>query len=115
LVAEIESFKTLAGAARMGLGAIVVPRSVAEGLARRDKLMVRPFGEPDIHITLSLCVTTQDKPSAAVRVVHGLALKLGQEIAVRLTPTQPPHKTDQAVVGRRAKRRPPVAHAPASG
>jgi LysR family nitrogen assimilation transcriptional regulator len=114
LVAEIESFETLAGAARMGLGAIVVPRSVAEDLAARDKLLVRPFGEPDIHITLSLCVTTQDKPSAAARVVHGLALKLGQAIAVRLTQTQVVHGTDQAVVGRRAKRRAPVAHAPAS-
>jgi LysR family transcriptional regulator, nitrogen assimilation regulatory protein len=114
LVAEIESFETLAGAARMGLGAIVIPRSVAEHLARRDKLLVRPFGEPDIHITLTLCVTAQDKPSVAARVVHGLALKLGQEIAAQLTPAQPPHKTDQAAVGRRAKRRPPVAHAPAS-
>jgi len=115
LIAEIESFATLASAARMGLGAIVVPRSVAEDLAQRDNLMVRPFGEPDIHITLSLCVTTQDKLSAAARIVHGLALKLGQAIAIRLTPTQPARKPDQAVGERRAKRRPPVAHAPASG
>jgi LysR family transcriptional regulator, nitrogen assimilation regulatory protein len=115
LVAEIESFETLAGAARMGIGAIVVPRSVAEDLARQDKLLVRPFGEPDIHITLSLCVTTQDKPSTAARIVHGLALTLGQAIAARLTPAQPSRKPDQPAAGRHAKRRPPVARAPASG
>ena len=83
LLAEIESFETLAGAARTGLGAIVAPRSVAEHLARRDRLLVRPFGEPNINITLSLCVTAQDMPSTAARV-YVLALQFGKEIAARL-------------------------------
>ncbi len=80
LVAEIESFETLANAARMGVGAIVLPRSVALSLAERDGLRVREFGGPDARITLSLCMAGQDEPSAAIRAVHGMARELGQNI-----------------------------------
>lgn len=115
LLAEIESFETLAGAARTGLGAIVAPRSVAEHLARRDRLLVRPFGEPNINITLSLCVTAQDMPSTAARVVHGLALQFGKEIAARLSAVNaPPRDADRTVGARLARRRNPVALGPAS-
>ena len=112
LLAEIESFETLSGAARRGLGAIVVPRSVAEALAQRDGLAVRPFGEPDIRIVLSLCVTAQEQPSAASEAVYRLALALGRDIAGRFNLAQ---GADQALVEHRARRRSSTAHSPAPG
>jgi LysR family nitrogen assimilation transcriptional regulator len=115
VLAEIESFETLSGAARMGLGAIVAPRSVAEALAERDGLAVRPFGEPDIRITLSLCVTTKQQPSAASDAVYRLALALGRDLAVGINPATGARGADRASVEHRARRRPPGVGAPASG
>lgn len=70
IVAEIESFETLAAAVMEGLGGTILPRSVAMGLARPD-LAVRRFGTPSTRITLSV-VTPLDEAgqSEAARAVH---------------------------------------------
>lgn len=76
IVAEIESFETLAAAVGEGLGATVLPQSVAAHLAETHGLALRRFGRSPANVTLSLS-TAEDAPrSAAARVIHGLVAEL---------------------------------------
>jgi LysR family nitrogen assimilation transcriptional regulator len=77
VVAEIESFETLIDAVRCGIGATILPMSVAMDLAKTGELSTGPFGASPSTVTLSLC-TAEDEgaPSAAVRVVHALVGQL---------------------------------------
>ena len=76
IVAEIESFETLAAAVVEGLGATVLPRSVAASFAEPD-LALRRFGTPPTRITLWL-VTPADETerSEAARAIHRLLARL---------------------------------------
>lgn len=76
IVAEIESFETLAAAVGEGLGATVLPYSVAAHLAETHGLALRQFGRSPTGVTLSLS-TAEDAPqSAAVEVIHRLVAEL---------------------------------------
>ena len=76
IVAEIESFETLAAAVRDGLGATVLPRSVAAALAGEHGLAFRQFGAPATAITLSLSTADSAVVSEAARVVRHLVADL---------------------------------------
>lgn len=104
VVAEIESFETLAAAVCQGLGATVLPRSVAADLARDGGLALRPFGRPPVAITLSLSTAEPAVPSAAARAVHALVTALAVDGA---QPGAAPR-----TAARRARYRPPAAPAP---
>lgn len=72
LVAEIESFETLAAATADGLGATVLPHSVAVDLADGHGLVLRQFGSRPTAITLSLSTASGAAPSDAARAIHKL-------------------------------------------
>lgn len=76
IVAEIESFETLAAAVAEGLGATVLPDTVARSLAASPDLVVRRFGTPPTSIGLSLVTAGPDALSEAAQVVHDLLLDL---------------------------------------
>ncbi len=76
VVAEIESFETLAAAVAEGLGSTVLPFSVAAALAQQAGLRLRPFGAPATDITLSLSTVADGPLSDAARVIHRLVADL---------------------------------------
>ncbi len=76
VVAEIESFETLAGAVAEGLGATVLPRPIAAELAARHDLGLRQFGAPPTAISLSLSTAEGTTMSDAARLVHRLVADL---------------------------------------
>ena len=76
IVAEIESFETLAAAVAEGLGATVLPRAVATAFAGEHGLAYRQFGAPATAITLSLSTADSIAVSEAARVIHRLVAGL---------------------------------------
>lgn len=73
VVAEIESYETLAAAVAEGVGATVLPRPVAAPLATRTDIVLRRFGTSPTRITLSLVTPSDDADrSEAARAVHSL-------------------------------------------
>lgn len=76
VVAEIESFETLAAAVAEGLGATVLPLSVAAALAEQAGLRLHQFGDPATAMTLSLSTAEDTSPSDAARVIHRLLAEL---------------------------------------
>ena len=76
VVAEIESFETLAAAVAEGLGATVLPHPVATSLAGEHDLTLRQFGAPATTITLSLSTADGASASEAARVIHQLVADL---------------------------------------
>jgi LysR family nitrogen assimilation transcriptional regulator len=76
VVAEIESFETLAAAVVEGLGATVLPRPLAAAMAATHRLGLRQFGSPATAITLSLSTADDTAASEAARVIHRLVADL---------------------------------------
>jgi LysR family nitrogen assimilation transcriptional regulator len=86
VIAEIESFETLAAAVRAGLGATILPESVARDLAAEAGLRLRAFGGPRTQLPLSLCITEEESHSAAVLAVYGLVTEMARGIASTALP-----------------------------
>ncbi len=76
VVAEIESFETLAAAVAEGLGVTVLPRPLAAALATTHRLGLRQFGSPATVITLSLSTADGTAASEAAQVIHRLVADL---------------------------------------
>ena len=76
VLAEIESFETLASAVKAGLGATILPDAAARELALEGGLRLRAFGGPRTSIGLSLCSVEGDSPSTAVQAVLALAREM---------------------------------------
>lgn len=76
LVAEIESFQTLSAAVLRGLGATVLPRSIAATLGEQARLSTRPFGASATRAALTLCTPAEEMDSEAGRAVYRLACDL---------------------------------------
>lgn len=76
IVAEIESFETLAAAVAEGLGATVFPSPVATGLASEHGLTWRQFGAPPTLINLVLSTAEDSWLSDAAKVIHRLVAEL---------------------------------------
>ena len=81
IVAEVESFETLAAAVAEGLGVTVLPRPVAAGLAAAHGLKLRQFGASSTAITLVLSTAEGGALSDAARVVHQLVADLAARSA----------------------------------
>ena len=88
ILAEIESFQTLAAAVLRGLGATILPRSIAAALDPRTPLAMRPFGSTTTRAALTLCTPAEDMDSEAGRAVYRLACDLADRTP--LTPPEPP-------------------------
>ncbi len=107
LVAEIESFETLAGAVRHGFGATILPLSVARSLAAEelsepDDWGIRPFGPAGMVVRLSLATLAGAARSDAAAAIHELLAALAATLS-------PPPVTEPAMlaVARQATGRPP--------
>jgi LysR family nitrogen assimilation transcriptional regulator len=90
LVAEIESFQTLSVATLRGLGATILPLSVAARLAERGGLALRPFGGRGTRVALSLCTPAEEIASEAGRVIFQLASDLADAVRPAARPPSPP-------------------------
>ena len=84
IVAEIESYETLAAAVAEGLGVTVLPHSMAIEFARAHGLTSRPFGAKPTFITLVLSTVQDHAPSEAARVIHVLLARLAAEAGAEL-------------------------------
>ena len=74
VVAEIESMPVLTGALVAGLGATVLPRTIAEGLRRDTPLRIRPITSPALRAPLSLCQVDPPPDSPAITAVRDVLL-----------------------------------------
>jgi LysR family nitrogen assimilation transcriptional regulator len=83
IIAEIESFETLESAVSEGLGATVLPQSMASAMARERGLVRHRFGVPPTDITLVLSTVLEYSPSDAARVIHLLLARLAREAAAK--------------------------------
>jgi LysR family nitrogen assimilation transcriptional regulator len=79
IVAEIESFETLAASVAEGLGATVLPRAVATGLAGEHGLALRQLGTRPSVITLTLSTAEDSWLPDAARVIHQLVAELATD------------------------------------
>lgn len=79
IVAEVESFETLANAVVAGLGATVFPRSVAAPLAKYPDITMRAFGAATAAVTLSLATVDEGPMSPAAQAVAGMVAKLAED------------------------------------
>lgn len=72
VVAEIESVAALAAAVRVGLGASILPRSVAVSTAGLEDARIHRLVKPAIHANVSLCTPDplpMSEPALAVKSV----------------------------------------------
>jgi LysR family transcriptional regulator, nitrogen assimilation regulatory protein len=72
VVAEIESVASLAAAVREGIGAAILPKSVASGTAGLENASIRSLIKPAIHAKVALCTpdpTPMSEPAIAVKSV----------------------------------------------
>ena len=83
IVAEIESFETLAAAVAAGLGATVLPRPVAIALAEERGLARRSFGTRPTLITLVLSTVEGNALPVAAQMIHRLLAELAGGLADR--------------------------------
>ena len=74
VVAEIESVPVLTGALTAGLGATVLPRTIAEALRRDTPLGIRRIISPALRAPLSLCQVESPPESPAVAAVQDTLL-----------------------------------------
>ena len=76
IVAEIESFETLAASVAEGLGATALPFAVATTLAGKHGLTLRQLGTRPTFITLVLSTAAESGLSDAARVIHEIVSDL---------------------------------------
>lgn len=79
IIAEIDSFETLAASVAEGLGTTVLPRPVAAGLADEHGLALRQFGARPTVISLMLSTAEDSSLSDAARVIHQLVAELATD------------------------------------
>lgn len=72
VVGEVESPLTLGRAVRDGLGATILPASVAASLPDAAKLRTRTIVDPELRLTMSLCSSDQQPLSEPATVVRNL-------------------------------------------
>jgi LysR family nitrogen assimilation transcriptional regulator len=76
VVAEMESSSTLAAAIASGLGATILPVSVARSVAATASVNVRRLVSPTIEVPLVLCVSDHLALSEPAQVVRAILLEL---------------------------------------
>ena len=78
IIAEVQSRDVLAAALADGLGAAVLPVSVAEDMARGGRLVIRPI-TPAMSMPVSICIPDSTGLTDAAYAVHELLLGLVRE------------------------------------
>jgi LysR family nitrogen assimilation transcriptional regulator len=81
VVGEVESALTLGRAVRAGLGATILPASVAARLPEVADLRSRRIVEPALSMTMSLCCSEQQPLSEPATVVRDLFVEILDEFA----------------------------------
>lgn len=76
VVAEIESSSTLAAAIASGVGATILPVSIARSVAATASVSVCGLVSPTIEVPLSLCASDHLPLSEPAQVVKGILLEL---------------------------------------
>lgn len=76
LAGEVESLSLLAQGINSGIGASIVPWSVARILARSDDVTMSRITHPTIEEAVSLCTSIETPLSEPARAVHDLLLDL---------------------------------------
>jgi LysR family nitrogen assimilation transcriptional regulator len=82
VVGEVESTLTLGHAVRGGLGATILPASVAASLPDAAELHTRTIIDPELRLTLSLCSSDQQPLSEPATVVRDLLVGVLDHFAV---------------------------------
>ncbi|WP_108661720.1 LysR substrate-binding domain-containing protein [Acuticoccus kandeliae] len=78
LLAEIESRTILGQALEAGLGATIVPWSVARQLSATRPLALCPVRRPTIEETVALCTSSERPLASAAQAVHDIILSLAE-------------------------------------
>ena len=76
VVAEMESASTLAAAIASGVGATILPFSVARSVAATSSVNVCRLVSPTIEVPLAMCVSDHLPLSEPAQVVKGILLEL---------------------------------------
>jgi LysR family nitrogen assimilation transcriptional regulator len=76
VVAEIHSQSTLSSAIAAGMGATVLPLSIAKVLPNQDELCVRRIDAPAASLQMSLCISDNAPLSDAAFAVYKVLLEL---------------------------------------
>lgn len=78
VVAEMESSSTLSAAVASGVGATILPVSLARSVAATAAVDVGRLVSPHIEIPLALCASDHLPLSEPAQVVKGILMELGQ-------------------------------------
>jgi LysR family nitrogen assimilation transcriptional regulator len=76
IVAEIHSLSTLSSAIAAGIGAAVLPLSIANVLPNQDELCVRRIDVPAASLQMSLCISDNAALSDAAFAVYKVLLEI---------------------------------------
>lgn len=82
VIAEIESVTTLSEAIADGVGATILPWSVAARIERSEGIVIRRVINPVIEVPVSMCVSDHLPMSATAMAVHAILMKLVRELGV---------------------------------
>jgi LysR family nitrogen assimilation transcriptional regulator len=75
-VGEIESTGTLSAAIASGLGATILPESLARAMIGPAKAWMARINAPTLSVPLSLCISSQHSLSAPALVVKEMLLSI---------------------------------------
>jgi LysR family nitrogen assimilation transcriptional regulator len=76
IVAEIHSQSTLSSAIAAGVGAAVLPMSIAKELPNLDELCIRRINAPSASQQMSLCISDNAALSDAAFAVYKILLEI---------------------------------------
>lgn len=76
VIGEIESSSTLSAAIASGLGATILPESVARAMIGPAKAWMARINAPSLSVPLSLCISAQHSLSAPALVVKEILLSI---------------------------------------
>ena len=80
VAAEIESIDGLRDAVAAGLGATILPWSVANQVAVTGRSIIQPIANPTIEDTVSLCTSDYLPLSAPAEAIHEILRELASSI-----------------------------------
>ena len=82
VIAEVESVTTLSEAIADGVGATILPWSVAARIEKSEGIVIRRVINPVIEVPVSMCVSDHLPMSATAMAVHAILMRLVKELGV---------------------------------
>ena len=82
VIAEVESVTTLSEAIADGVGATILPWSVAARIEKSEGIVIRRVSNPVIEVPVSMCVSDHLPMSATAMAVHAILMRLVKELGV---------------------------------